>query len=147
MTTSIDPTGAPRRFAFLFEGLWRWGVLPWGVTPGRAWAEIDDRQIRVRFGPWHVDSPLENVARYELQPPYRWWRALGVRMTLGKWDVSFCSSSRNGIYLEFKHPQRLWGSGHPAFTMTLADPVGFVEELRSRGIAGGDVRSPFPAAG
>ena len=139
MTAVADPGERHhRRFPFRFEGLWRWGVLPFGVTPGRAWAEVDDREVRVRFGPWHVEIPLANVRRFELQGPYRWWRAVGVRMTIGVWDLSFCSSARDGLYLELVQPMRWWGVRHPAFTFTPADPEAFAAELRARGVPGAD---------
>jgi hypothetical protein len=141
MTPVTDSGPSPVRFAFPFEGLWRWGVLPWGVTPSRAWAEVDDREVRVRFGPWHVEIPLANVRRFEIQPPYRWWRAIGVRTTFRRWDVSFCSSTRGGVYLEFERPMRWWSFGHPGFTLTLADPDAFAAELRTYGISGDDLRA------
>ncbi len=142
MTSVADPnTGpGPRRFPFRFEGPWRWAVLPFAVTPGRAWAELDGERVRVRFGPWHVQIPVADIRRYEIQGPYRWWRALGVRMTLGVWDLSFCSSARDGVYLELARPIRAYGLERPAFTFTPADPDGFAAALRGRGIEGADVR-------
>ena len=129
------------RFPFRFESrLWRLGVLPFGVTPGHAHVDLDDAGIHARFGPWRMDVPLENVARWAIQGPYRWWRVLGVRQTLGVWDVSFGSSARDGVYLEFVRPQQWIAGRHPALTITVAEPEALAAALRDRGIEGADER-------
>lgn len=130
------------RFLFRFETrLWRLGVLPWGVTPGRAWVDLDEDAVHARFGPWRMDVPYANIRRWAIQGPYRWWRVVGVRMTLRVWDVSFGSSAKDGVYLELVRPQRWFGTNHPALTVTVADPEAFVAALRERGIDGADERS------
>jgi hypothetical protein len=87
-----------------------------------------------------MDVPYANIRRWAIRGPYRWWRAIGVRMTLGVWDVSFGSSARDGVYLEFVQPQRWGGGRHPALTVTVDDPEAFVAALRERGIDGQDER-------
>ncbi|HEY3523293.1 MAG TPA: hypothetical protein VGK63_06290 [Candidatus Limnocylindrales bacterium] len=130
------------RFPFRFETTpWRLGVLPWGVTPGRTSVDLDDSGVRARFGPWRMDVPLANVRRWAIRGPYRWWRAVGVRMTVGVWDVSFGSSAKDGVYLEFVRPQRWFGTNHPALTVTVDDPEAFAAALRERGIDGADERA------
>jgi hypothetical protein len=62
-------------------------------------------------------------------------------MTLFKWDVSFGTSARDGVFLEFARPERRIGLPHPGLTLTLADPEGFVAALRARGIDGADERN------
>jgi hypothetical protein len=141
MTTTLDsPDTAPRRFPFRIHGLWRLGVLLFAVTPGRAYVDLDDDGVHARFGPWRMDVPLEDIARWAIRGPYRWWRALGVRQTLGVWDMSFGSSAKDGVYLEFRRPLRSAGTNHPALTVTVADPDAFVAALAARGIPGTDER-------
>jgi hypothetical protein len=141
MTTVGSPSLASKRFPFRFESvLWRLGVLPFGVTPGRAYVDLDDAGVHARFGPYRMEVPLSNIARFAIRGPYRSWRAVGMRQTLGVWDVSFGSSARDGVYLEFVQPQR-WAVGrHPALTVTVADPEAFTAALRERGIDGADER-------
>jgi hypothetical protein len=142
MTAAAHAPGTgTRRFAFRFHGLWQLGVLPFGVTPRRAYVDLDDAGVHARFGPWRMDVPLTNIARWAIRGPYRWWRAVGVRQTLGVWDVSFGSSAKDGVYLEFVRPER-WAVGrHPALTVTVADPEAFTAALRERGIEGADERT------
>jgi hypothetical protein len=129
-----------QRFPFRFEGLWRVGVLLFGVTPGRAYVDLDDAGVQARFGPWRMDVPLEDIARWAIRGPYRWWRALGVRQTLGVWDLSFGSSAKDGVYLEFTRPLPWAGTSHPALTVTVGNPEAFVEALQERGVEGADER-------
>jgi hypothetical protein len=129
------------RFPFRFDSpLWRLGVLPWGVTPDRAYVDLDASAVQARFGPWRMDVPLTNIRRWAIRGPYRWWRAIGVRLTVGLWDVSFGSSARDGVYLELVEPQRWIAGRHPALTVTVADPEAFTAALRERGIDGADER-------
>jgi hypothetical protein len=140
MTTAVAP--GRERFPFRFDSvLWRLGVLPFGVTPTSAYVDVDSSTLDARFGPWRMDVPLSNIARFAIRGPYRWWRAVGVRQTLGIWDVSFGSSARDGVYLELVRPQRWIVGLHPALTVTVADPQGFAAALRERGIEGADERT------
>jgi hypothetical protein len=130
-------------FPFRFERTpWRLGLLPFGVTPGRASVDLDDAGLHARFGPWRMDVPFENIARWAIRGPYKWWRAVGVRQTVGVWDVSFGSSARDGVYLQFVRPQHWLIGKHPALTVTVADPAGLAAALSERGIPGADERHP-----
>jgi hypothetical protein len=130
------------RFPFRFENLlWRAAVLPFGVTPARAYVDLEGAGIHARFGPWQMEIPYANIQRWAIRGPYKWWRAVGVRQTLGVWDVSFGSSAKDGVYLEFVRPQRWFGADHPALTVTIAGPEAFVIALRERGIDGADERA------
>lgn len=134
-------TPSRRRFAFRIDGdLWRLGLLVFGVTPNRAYVDLDDAGVHARFGPWRMDVPLDNIAGWAIRGPYRWWRVVGVRQTLGVWDVSFGSSARDGVYLRFARPQHALGIDHPALTVTVADPEAFTTALAARGIDGADER-------
>ncbi len=141
VTTAVAG-GGTERFPFRMDGAWRLGVLPWGVTPDRAYVDLDDVAVHAQFGPWRMDVPLANVRRWAIRGPYRWWRAIGVRMTVGFWDVSFASSAKDGVYLEFVAPERWFGARHPALTVTVADPDAFARALQARGIDGADERGP-----
>jgi hypothetical protein len=133
------------RFPFRFESaLWRLGVLPFGVTPGRAHVDLDDAGLHARFGPWRMDVAYTNIARWAIRGPYKWWRAVGVRQTVGVWDVSFGSSAKDGVYLEFVRPQRWLVGRHPALTVTVANPEAFTAALLQRGIDGADERRQSP---
>ena len=134
--------GRVERFPLRMRHRWRPFLLPFGVTHGRrAWIELDDKRVRARFGWARVDQPLANVERWAITGPYRSWRALGMRWTVGKWDVTFGSDVHGGVRLDFRQPFRLLGVNHPALYVTADDLEGLGDALRRRGIPGGDQRT------
>jgi hypothetical protein len=130
------------RFPLRMRRRWTLLLLPFGVTPSRAWVEVDDDRVRARFGWSSVNEPLANVERWAITGPYRWWRALGMRWTVFKWDVTFGSDAHGGVRLDFRQPFRLLGVQHPQLYVTADDLEGLAEALRRRGIPGTDERTP-----
>lgn len=137
-------SSAPRveRFPLRLRHPWRLLLLPFGVTDAeRAWVELDDERIRARFGWARVDEPLANVERWAITGPYRAWRALGQRWTVGKWDVTFGSDFHGGVRVDFRRPFRLLGVRHPQLYLTADDLEGLAAALARRGIPGADERT------
>ena len=132
------------RFPLRLRRPWRWLLLPWGVTPGRAWVEVGDERVRTRFGWWRVDQPLSNVERWAITGPYRWWRALGLRLSVGRWDVTFGSDYHGGVRLDFRRPFRHLGVNHRQLHVTVDDLDGLAAALERRGIPGRDERRRGP---
>ena len=103
---------------------------------------LDDVRLVARFGFFSLRTELSNVDRWEISGPYRWWRAIGVRGTLGHGDISFGGSAHGGIALYFREPFRwLYIRRLRVFYATLDDLEGFAAELTRRGIDGQDVRA------
>ncbi|WP_233563458.1 hypothetical protein [Micromonospora musae] len=115
-----------RRFPFRFDPAFRPLLALVGVRPGTAWAEVDDRQLVVRFGPWRLATARENVTGVERGGPYRWWRAIGVHLSLADGGVTFGSSAAAGLCVRFRTPVPALAPGrwlrHRAMTITVADP-------------------------
>ena len=66
------------RFDFEFAPAYRLPALALGITPRTAWVEVDDTELRVRYGPWRLRTPLDNVSSAQLLPgPFRWYRTAG----------------------------------------------------------------------
>ncbi|MEQ0559985.1 hypothetical protein ABJI51_12940 [Amycolatopsis sp. NEAU-NG30] len=88
--------------------------------------ELDATGLRVRFGPWLVETPLSNIAGAEATGPYRPWRALGVRLSLADHGLTFGTTWRRGVCLRFREPVRgldPWGRlRHPGLTVTVSEP-------------------------
>lgn len=123
-----------RTFRFDFESLYRPVVLAFGVTPATAKVTLtDDRMIRARFGFVSLETPATNVAGIEFSGDYRWWRAIGVRMSLTDRGLTFGTSTKKGVCLRFVEPvlpaPSLFGTRHPGLTLTLEDPEGFKEAV------------------
>ena len=118
-------------------------LLLFGVTgQGRAHATLEDGELRARFGFFKVATPLDNVARWEISGPYRWWRAIGLRGTVFQPEMTFGGSAHGGICLSLRQRVRLWWWpwNLERLYLTLDDLEGFAAELERRGIPGRDAR-------
>jgi hypothetical protein len=114
--------------------------VAFGVTPERAWAEIGDSVVRVRFGRFEFTVPIATVTRWQIEGPWRWITAIGVRMSIRHRDISFAGSPRGGVRLDFRAPVR-WGIlDIPAAYYGVEDLEGFAAELTALGINGVDAR-------
>ncbi|MFI7490029.1 hypothetical protein ACIBXA_16780 [Micromonospora echinaurantiaca] len=121
------------RFAFRFDPVFRPGLALVGVRPATAWVRVDDAELIVRFGPWRLRTGRGNVTGVEVAGPYRWWRAIGPRLSLSDAGVTFGSSTRAGVCVRFAEPVPALLPGgrlrHPAVTVTVADPDGLARVL------------------
>ena len=54
------------RFPFAFAAAYRLPALVFGITPVTAYVDLDDADLRVRFGLWSLRTPRTNVAGVEL---------------------------------------------------------------------------------
>lgn len=113
----------------------------WGVRDGTAYVDLDDTQVDARFGWGRMSIPLSNIARWRIEGPWRWITAIGIRRTLWHGHISFQGSSRGGVRLDFKVPQK-WGLLRPpTLYVGVEDLEGFAKALTERGILGEDART------
>lgn len=113
------------RFAFdpRFAPLLRLG----GITPGRAWLRLDDRELVVRFGLLTLTTPRSNLRAAQVTGPHRPVRAIGVRMSLADRGLTFGTSVERTTCIEFVQPVRVRPldiTGHPGLTVSVEDPDG-----------------------
>ena len=115
-------------------------LLLFGVRPGNATVRLDGVRLTAQFGRFHVETPLANITRWDITGPYRWWRAVGVRRTLGTHDLSFGGSAHGGVCLHFREPVRAARLSVTDLYVTVDDLVGLGDALAARGIVGQDLR-------
>jgi len=124
------------RFAFTFDRATEVGLLLAGITRRNSVVLVDDRWFVARFGAWTVRTPLTNVASASTGGPYHWWKAVGVRLSLGDKGLTFGSSTRAGVCVAFHEPVRgldPWGLvRHPGLTVTVERPDELVACLGRR---------------
>lgn len=129
------PTAPQLRFPFRVDRRWKPLLLLWGVRPERAEISLADGRFLARFGPWRFETPLANVRDHAVTGPYRWWSALGVRLSASGGDGSFCSTADRGVCLRFHERVRVARVLRmPAFTVTPADAEALSQALQRAGI-------------
>jgi len=115
--------------------------LAFGVTSERAFVELDDTTIVVRFGRFELVAPLSSATRWRIEGPWTWITAIGVRMSLRHRDISFAGSPRGGVRIDFEPPVRWRFLRPPAIYYGVDDLEGFAAALTALGIPGEDKRS------
>ena len=120
------------RFGFRFDAPFRVPLALLGVRPATAEVTVDDAWLTARFGPWRLRTPRSNVATARRTGPYRWWRAIGPRLSLADRGLTLGTSAAGGVCIEFATPvPALAGRRlrHPGLTVTVADPDALVRAL------------------
>ncbi|MGQ0845594.1 MAG: hypothetical protein ACT4QF_15840 [Sporichthyaceae bacterium] len=121
------------RFEFAFDSTFRAPLAALGVTPERAWVELDDAQIVVHFGVNRVRTRRTNLAHVCQSGPFHWWRAIGPRLSLADRGATFGTNAEAGVCLTFHSPVGILPGGRlrvPGLTLTVADPIGLERALR-----------------
>ena len=114
-------------------------LLPFLVRPSKDGVTLtDESSFIATFGLLRVVTPLSNVVGAHLTQDYRWWTAVGARMSRADDGLTFGTNARAGVCIHFdqKVPSRLRRSGHSALTVTVADLQGLIMAL------GGDDDQP-----
>ncbi|MFF0309588.1 hypothetical protein ACFYSC_19350 [Streptosporangium sp. NPDC004379] len=122
------------RFEFAFESTWVTPLKLMGITPERAFVLVDAGELRVRFGPWRLRTPVSNVSGALVTGPYTPWKVIGPHLSLADRGVTFGTSTRRGVCVLFHRPVPALVPGrlltHPGATLTVSDSEGLVETLR-----------------
>ena len=113
-----------------------------GVSAGRASVHLRDESLDARFGFFRAVTPLANIVSWDITGPYRWWRAVGVRRTLGTHDLSFGGSAHGGLCVHLREAIPVGRLRVTDLYITVDDLEGLGAALNSRGVAGRDLRTP-----
>ena len=114
-----------------------------GVKANDSWIELGDGpdgQLVVQFGWSHFHTPLINVVRWQIEGPWLWITAIGVRMSIRHHDVTFGGSPHGGVRIDFATPAKFAIFHVPAIYVPADDLEGLAAELARRGIPGRDAR-------
>jgi hypothetical protein len=123
-----------QRFGFRFAPAYRNAARPFGITPARAWVEVDDEQIVAAYGPWRLRTPRANISGVAITGPYRFYRTAGpARLGVTDAGLTFASNGDRGVLISFYErvpaidPLKL--IRHPELTVTVADVDGLARAL------------------
>ena len=125
------------RFRFAFDDRFRPLLAMSGVVPATAFVSLErDGDLVARFGPWTCRTPLTNVVDATVTGPYRWWRAIGARLSFADRGATFGTTPARGVCLRFRVAvpalEPMGVLRHPGLTVTVADPEGFAARVRAR---------------
>ncbi len=114
-------------------------LLPFLLRPARDGVALTDEGVLVAtLGLFKIATPLSNIIGAHITRNYRWWTAVGVRMSRADDGLTFGTNHDGGVCIHFaeKVPSPLRRTGHSALTVTVADMQGLTTAL------GGDKEDP-----
>ena len=114
-------------------------LLPFLLRPTKDGVTVTDQDTFVAtFGLFRIATPLANITGAHITRNYRWWTAVGVRMSRADDGLTFGTNHDGGVCVHFAErvPSSLRRRGHSALTVTVADLEGLTRAL------GGDVEGP-----
>jgi hypothetical protein len=120
-------------FPFRFHPLFRLAALPFGVRDDAS-VQIGDDELRVRYGPWRLRTPLSNVRAVEVTGPYAWPKVIGPpHLSFADRGLTFASNPDRGVCIRFSRPvpgiEPVGVLRHPSITVTVDDPAVLAELL------------------
>ncbi len=124
----------PVEFPFAFAAAYRLPALMFGITPFTSGVSVVDGELRVRYGPWSLRTPLGNIARAELSGDFGFLKTAGPpRLSFSDRGISFTTNGDRALCLKFHEPvagidpTRMLK--HPGATLSVADPEGLAAAL------------------
>lgn len=114
--------------------------IVFGVADGSAWADVGDGRVVVRFGRFGFETTISNCRHWQIEGPFRWITAIGVRMSVRQRDISFAGSPHGGVRVDLVTPVHYGPFRVPAFWVGADDLEAFGAALRAEGVPGEDLR-------
>jgi hypothetical protein len=107
-------------------------LLPCGLRPGRDGVTLTKSSFIARFGLLKLETPLENIEDAHVTRDYRWWTAIGPRLSFADDGLTFGTNKNAGVCVHFREkvPSLLKRSGHSALTVTVRDVEGLASTLQ-----------------
>jgi hypothetical protein len=103
-----------------------------GLRPSKDGVVLTDTSFTARFGFLKLETPLANIDGAHITREYRWWTAIGPRLSQVDDGITFGTNQHAGVCVHFhdKVPSRLKRGGHSALTVTVEDLDGLTEALQ-----------------
>jgi hypothetical protein len=125
-----------QRFPFRFSLSYRLPALLFGIAPMTAWVEVDNAEMRARFGLWSLRTPLANVASTQETGGFDFLKTAGpAHLSLADRGVTFATNGDRGVCVLFHQPVRaIDPTGrirHPGATFTVTDPAALIAALEA----------------
>lgn len=122
-------------FPFRFSRAYRLAALPFGITPASARVVVTSDTLDIRFGLWHLTTPLDNVAGVEeVTGPYAFLKTAGpAHLSFADRGITFATNPDGGACIRFREPvpalDPLHVIRHPGATVTVEEPRDLIARL------------------
>ena len=122
------------RHPFAFDPAYRLPALAFAITPRTAWVDVADDELRVRYGPWSLRTPLSNITGTQLTGGFAFVKTAGPpHLSFADRGISFATNGREALCVTFATPVKgIDPTGritHPGATMTVQDPMALRADL------------------
>jgi hypothetical protein len=124
-----------RHFTYAVDRRFLPVLLPLGLRSSSDGVTVtDDGQLAVTFGFLSLRTRLDNVGGAHITGDYRWWTAIGARISFADDGLTFGTNATAGVCIHFleRVPSVLRRRGHSALTVTVDDLQGLVDALTRR---------------
>jgi hypothetical protein len=121
-----------QRFEYAIDKRYLPVLVPFLLRPTKDGVLLtDEGDFVATFGLFKIGTRLSNVSGAHITRNYRWWTAVGVRMSRVDDGLTFGTNHDGGVCVHFaeKVPSPLRRSGHSALTVTVADLEGLTTAL------------------
>ena len=120
-----------QHFPYACDPRFRLFWWPLGLRPDEDGVRVDDEELVATYGRFRVATPLANVEGAHITRGYRWWTAVGVRLSFVDDGLTFGTNDVAGVCIHFRQPvPRVMGlKDHSALTVTVEDLDGLVATL------------------
>ena len=95
---------------------------------------VTDETFVATFGPKRVEVPMTNVVEAHASRDYRWFKAIGIRLSFVDDGLTFGTSTHGGVCVHFDEriPKVIGPRDHSALTVTVDDLDGLVAAVNER---------------
>jgi len=107
-------------------------LLLCGLRPSKDGVTLTETSFIAKFGFLKLETPLSNIDGAHVTRDYRWWTAVGPRLSNVDDGLTFGTNKAAGVCVHFrdKVPSALKRRGHSALTVTVEDPDALTSALQ-----------------
>ena len=121
----------PEQFGYAIDKRFFPFLAPLGLRPSKHGVTLTEDFFIASFGIFRVRTDISNIEGAHVTRDYRWWTAVGPRMSFVDDGLTFGTNTNAGVCVHFREkvPSLLKRSGHSALTVTVSDLEGLVRAL------------------
>lgn len=125
---------AVQSFDFAFAPAYALAARPFGIRPGTTTVEVGPRWLYVRYGPWRLATPRDNITSAQVTGGFSFVKTAGPpHLSFSDRGVSFTTNGDAALCLTFREPVPAIDPTatitHPGATISVADPAALAAAL------------------